>query len=122
MKQLTKIEQLDESYPGLADNVRKWFDHGVQVRKVAELLFQQYNVCVPRATIGNFRARRWACEREGRHRAAIRREAVEEVCRELAMKDSPETPTASLQTKVRSLLNPDVSVAFKPAVLNRARD
>ncbi len=122
MKQLTKIEQLDAQFPGLADDVRKWFDLGVHVRQVAKFLFERYGVSVPKSTVGNFRARRWAREREVRQNEAVRREAVEEVCRELALKDCPEAPTASLQAKVRSLLNLDISVCFKRAAQNRARD
>jgi ribulose bisphosphate carboxylase small subunit len=64
MRQLTKIEQLDQPFPGLANQVRAWFDLGMTAQRVAQLLREQYQVSVPRTTVGNFRTRRWARERE----------------------------------------------------------
>ena len=121
MKMLTRIERLDQSYPGLADQVRVWFDRGVHVRKVVELLREHHHLCVARSTVGNFRARRWACEREARHNEAARRQAALEVTRELEMKDSPEAPTASLQAKVRSLFCADICGCLQRALAKSAR-
>jgi hypothetical protein len=109
----TKIEKLDKRFPGLADQVRRWFDLGIHVRDVAELLREHYGVSVPKSTVGNFRARRWARERETRESLIAKRQAVEEVIRELEMKDRPETPTAFLQAKVRLVFDPESSGRFK---------
>ena len=42
MTRLTHIEELDRRFPGLADGVKAWFDQGVTVRQVVDLLHQQY--------------------------------------------------------------------------------
>jgi len=39
MTKLTKIEQLDQRFPGLADQVRKWFAQGFSAEKISVLLF-----------------------------------------------------------------------------------
>jgi len=107
MKKLTKIEQLDQQFPGLADDVRMWFWQGFPVLRVVDLLRERYHVSVPKSTVGNFRARRWVRERESRLRQLVTRQAATEVTRELEMKDCPEAPTASLQAKVRVLFYPE---------------
>jgi hypothetical protein len=121
MKMLTKIEQLDQRFPGLADKVRLWFDRGVPMREVSKLLFQQYTVSVPRATLGNFRARRWVREREARTRAEVKRRAALEILRELEMKDSPQAPTASLQAKAHLLFYPDIGGYLKSVLARSIR-
>jgi hypothetical protein len=120
MKQLTRIEKLDQQYPGLADQVRRWFALGVHVRKVSELLHEHYHVSVPQATVANFRAHRWVRELEARDAESARRGAAVEICRELEIKDRPEAPTASLQSKVRWLLSPNAGGRIKRA-LDRMR-
>ena len=60
---MTRIERLDERNPGLAGQIRKWFDQGISVRAVAELLRERYQVTLPENTIGYFRTTRWARER-----------------------------------------------------------
>ncbi len=64
MTRPTHIEALDRRLPGLADAVKAWFNQGVPVRQVVELIRRQYHIAVPRSTLGNFRARRWARDRE----------------------------------------------------------
>ena len=120
MKQLTRIEKLDQQFPGLAVRVKVWFDKGVEVRKVVELLREHYQVDVPRSTVGNFRAHRWVPDLRAREIASAKREAALEMCRELEMKDCPQAPTASLQAKVRALLRPDVGGRLK-RVLDKMR-
>ena len=66
----TRIEQLDRQFPGLANRVRNWFDHGLRAEDVSRALADQYGVPVSVSTVGNFRARRWA--RETRIRQARR--------------------------------------------------
>ena len=104
-----RIEELDQRFPGLADKVRTWFNQGVPVRKVADLLFEQYQVAVPRATVGNFRARCWAPERELANRKRMTQIAIEEILRELEMKDSPVVSTASVRAKLISFFFADKS-------------
>lgn len=87
MKQLTRIEQLDQRLPGLADTVRVWFNQGIPLRKVTALLFQQYNVSVPRSTVANFRSRRWVREQEEKHRKEILERAFQRASRERALKE-----------------------------------
>ena len=75
---LSAIEKLDERFPGLEAQVGVWFGQGIGVRKVVELLRAKYQVSVPRATLGNFRARRWAPRHEAlrqKLRAVREREA-----------------------------------------------
>ena len=57
MNLLTKIKQLDQHIPGLADQVRKWFDLGMTSQHVAHLLREKYEVSVSRWTVGYFRKR-----------------------------------------------------------------
>jgi hypothetical protein len=64
MKKLTKINQLDLRFPGLADQVRNCFDLGMTSQQVAQLLREQYEVSVPRWAVGYFRTRYWARPRE----------------------------------------------------------
>ena len=73
---MTKIEQLDQSFPGLADQVRIWFDLGRTAQQVAQLLQEQYQVSVPRTTVGNFRTQRWARERALRQKRESRAAAT----------------------------------------------
>ncbi len=44
MKILTKIEKLDQTFPGLADDVRQWFGQGISAKKITALLFERYQV------------------------------------------------------------------------------
>ena len=61
---MTKIEQLDQHYAGLAIQVRTWFDQGFSARAVSNLLRERYQVVVAENTVGNFRTQRWARERK----------------------------------------------------------
>jgi len=88
MGQLTKIEQLDMQIPGLANQVRMWFDQGVSARAVRELLREQYGVSVSETLISNFRAWRWAPERLARQARRTDVAATAEFERLLAMKRS----------------------------------
>ncbi|MGD0221757.1 MAG: hypothetical protein ABSF71_05430 [Terriglobia bacterium] len=118
---LTKIEKLDQRFPGLAARVRTWFDQGISVLKIVDLLREHYGVSVPKSTVGNFRAWRWVPDREALNRAHAKLQAALELSRELEMKDSPETPTASLQTKVHMLLYPDIGAYLKSALARSIR-
>ena len=60
----TKIEKLDLRFPGLADQVRAWFNLGRTAQEVSQLLREQYHVSVPLWTVSRFRAHRWARERD----------------------------------------------------------
>ncbi|MFZ0961668.1 MAG: hypothetical protein WAO35_12245 [Terriglobia bacterium] len=60
----TRIEKLDQQFPGLADKVRLWFNQGLTAKAVALLLREQYQVSVHPRTVGVFRTRRWVRERK----------------------------------------------------------
>jgi hypothetical protein len=92
VKQLTKIEQLDERFPGLADNVRKWFAQGITAEKIVGLLFEQYQVSVTTSPISSFRSRRWAPERERIAEQRIAALVALEVAREQEIKASMVSP------------------------------
>lgn len=88
MKRLSKIEKLDQQFPGLADKVRVWFNLGLSAPKVADLLRAQYAVSVPRTTIGYFRATRWVRERQLKQQEQIAAQAAQQIAAERAMKAS----------------------------------
>ncbi len=56
---LTKIELLDQQFTGLEEDVRSWLRQGVSSAKIAPLIQEKYQVCVPAGVIGRFRAQRW---------------------------------------------------------------
>ena len=80
-KILTSIEKLDQRFPGLAAKVRMWFDQGISVQKVSELLLEEYQVSVSRSTVGRFRTRRWVPERELRQEKEAQAAATAEFAR-----------------------------------------
>ncbi len=88
MKQLTKIEQLDAQFPGLADNVRNWFAQGVTSEQIVALLFEKYQVSLTTSPISSFRNKRWARERERIEEARISALVALEVAREEEIKAS----------------------------------
>jgi hypothetical protein len=61
-KTLTRIEKLDQEFPGLADDVRKWFSQGISSEKIAVRLFERYTVSLTEAPVSSFRLRRWVPE------------------------------------------------------------
>jgi hypothetical protein len=106
MKMLTKIEKLDQRFPGLADQVRDWFNQGASVREVSELLFLQYNIYVPRTTVGNFRARRWARDQEILRQTRMTAAAAEALLRELERKDPQAANCAPFTVSLTSFFLP----------------
>jgi len=64
MPQRTRIERLDQEHPGLADQVRAWFDQARTVKQVSALIQAHYGVFVWPDVVGNFRRVRWVRERE----------------------------------------------------------
>ena len=118
---LTQIEKLDRCYPGLAAQVREWFAEGVPVLGVVERLRERYGIFVPKSTVGNFRARRWAREQEARLCELVKNRAALKLTREPEMRDSPEAPAAGLQAKVRAILFGDISRCFARAFAKAAR-
>jgi hypothetical protein len=64
MKRLTKIEQLDQRIPGLAENVKKWFSQGISSEQIAVLLYNHYRVVLTSSPVSSFRSRRWVPEQE----------------------------------------------------------
>ena len=88
MKQLTKIEQLDAQFPGLADSVRNWFAQGVTAEHIVGLLFEKYQVSLTTSPISSFRNKRWARERERMEEARITALVALEVAREEEIKAS----------------------------------
>ncbi len=92
MKQLTKIEQLDTRFPGLADNVRKWFAQGITSEQIVGLLFEHYQVSVTTSPISSFRSRRWAPERERIEERRIAALVALEVTREQEIRASMVSP------------------------------
>ena len=81
MKRLTKIEKLDQEFPGLAGNVRKWFARGVSCEKIAALLSEQYQISLTPSPVGSFRSRRWVPEQEELREKTIETLAAQEVAR-----------------------------------------
>jgi len=115
-KKLTKIEQLDQQFPGLAAKVMIWFDCGVVIHEVVERLRAEYQVSVPWSTVRNFRVCRWTPEVAARKADYARRAAALEICRELELRDCPEAPTAPLQRIVRLLLRHEACGRIKRAL------
>jgi hypothetical protein len=85
-KEMTKIHKLEQHFPGLADQVRKWFDTGIPCIQVVQLLREQYGVSVPRWTVGYFRTKFWARERERMEARLIELAAIAEFNRLQEMK------------------------------------
>jgi len=92
MKRLTKIEQLDQRFPGLADQVRKWFAQGISAEKIAALLFEQYQVSLSATPVSSFRSRRWVPEQERLKDKKIAALAALEVAREQEITASMASP------------------------------
>ena len=86
MKRLTKIKQLDQHFPGFADQVMRWFDLGKTSQQVVQLLQDQYEVSVPRWAVGYFRTRYWARQRELEEARRIEATATATFNRMLEMK------------------------------------
>ncbi len=63
-RRLTKIEMLDHQYPGLADQMRQWFLHGIPVRTIPRLVFEKYKLSISATPVARFRRRRWVREHE----------------------------------------------------------
>jgi hypothetical protein len=82
---LTQVEKLDVRFPGLAEQVRAWFDQGIPIRSVSELLLEHYSVSVPGTTLGNFRKLRWARDRELLRKTKIAARAAHEIALERAI-------------------------------------
>ena len=88
MIKLTKIERLDQQFPGLADQVRNWFTQGISCEKVAVLLAERYPLAAPvgHSTVGSFRRKRWVGEMELLREKKIAVWAAQEVAREREIK------------------------------------
>ena len=86
--QLTKIEKLDTQYPGLADDVGKWFSQGISSCKVANLIFEKYRMVVVPRTVGGFRSRRWVPEQKLLREKRIAARAAQEAAREREIRQS----------------------------------
>jgi hypothetical protein len=67
MTKLTKIEQLDQRFPGLADDVVRWFSQGVSVEEIPRLLFAKYNIFMSASPVAKFRSRRRLCGQRSLH-------------------------------------------------------
>jgi hypothetical protein len=87
---LTAIEKLDQRIPGVAAQVRSWFDQGYSAQKVSDLLREQFEVHVPRTTIGYFRVTRWVRERELLERQHISELVAQQIGAKGALKESQE--------------------------------
>lgn len=83
---MTRIEQHDRRIPGLATQVKTWFDQGISARAVVELLRERYHIVVPKTTVSNFRTQRWARERTTQQRRQVEAAAAAEFARMRAMK------------------------------------
>jgi hypothetical protein len=88
MTKLTKIEQLDQRFPGLADQVRKWFAQGFSAEKISVLLFEQYRLSLSPTPISSFRSRRWVPEQELFREKRIAALVDQEVSREREIRAS----------------------------------
>ncbi len=86
--QLTKIEVLDQQYPGLADQVREWFCKGTSAKKVVALVGERYQVLLPIGTVLNFRSRRWVPEQKLLLEKKIALQAAAQVARDQAVRAS----------------------------------
>ena len=86
MNKLTKIEMLDGQYPGLADEVGKWFAQGVTCKQIAARLTEKYKVKVTTTTVGGYRFRRWVPERDRLREKRLEALAAQEVASEREVK------------------------------------
>ena len=111
---LTKIEQLDQRFPGLPDQVRDWFYQGASVREVSELLFLQYDVYVPRTTVRSFRARRCARELDFFRQERMTAAATEALMREIDAKDPQPASSALFSVKITSVFLPHKNWRLQP--------
>ena len=114
---LTAIEKLDLSFPGLEAQVGVWFDQGISVRKAQELLRAKYQVLVPRATLGSFRAKRWAPKREALRQKLMTAVASPEVFGGARIKAC--LVECSIQAKARALFYPALEPYFRPGKSRR---
>jgi hypothetical protein len=112
---LTRIEQLDQRFPGLADQVTDWFIQGASVREVSELLFLQYNVFVPRTTVSSYRARRCARMLEFFRQERMTAAATEALMREAEKAEPPRASSELFTVKLTSFFLPeDKSCRLQP--------
>ncbi len=81
-KDLTKVEKLDYQHPGLADQLRQWLSQGISSRRIVELVFGRYQVCLSKSAIAYFRKARWVPEQEHLLEKKIEARAAQEVARE----------------------------------------
>ena len=88
MTKLSRIELLDQQFPGLADRVRKWFAEGVSCQKIAALLVEQYGAAARTAhsTVGSFRLKRWVPEQRLLQQRKIEILARQQVAQEREMR------------------------------------
>jgi hypothetical protein len=114
MKKLTKIEQLDRTFPGLADQVRVWFNQGVTAAMVSDLLREQFGIPVTESAVGAFRARRWEREREFSRQRRMTVRALEEFLLDFAMKGAPASSTSANQATLTSFFLPDKDCRLQP--------
>lgn len=63
-KMLTQIEKLDGSHPGLATQVRVWFDCGVIADDIPKRVREKFGVSITAKMAEGFRSKRWAPEKE----------------------------------------------------------
>ena len=75
-KVLTDIEKLDGRFPGLAFTVKRLFDRGTKAADIPPFLQQHYGVSVSETAAENFRAHRWAPEKE---RDQLKKEAAKAI-------------------------------------------
>jgi hypothetical protein len=87
-RQLTRIEMLDAQYPGLEDDVRRWFTEGLTTAKVAERIREKYGISLPARTVGGFRSTRWAPAQRLLVEKKVEAQAAHEVALERAIKQS----------------------------------
>lgn len=83
---MQRIMQLDQQFPGLANQVRTWFDQGVIAKDVARRLWERYQIRVTRNVVGYFRTQYWARQREREQTQRIEAAAKVEFDRLLQMK------------------------------------
>jgi hypothetical protein len=86
MLRLTKIEKLDQQFPGLAADVRRWFAQGIPAKKIPPLVAEKYAVLPTKSSITRFRFLRWAPEQRRLQEKRIALLAAREVTREEAVR------------------------------------
>jgi hypothetical protein len=86
MRKLSKIERLDQQYPGMADDTRNWLAQGISCEKIAVRLSDKYQVAIATSPVKRFRCGRWVPEQKLLRERKIALLAAQQVAQEKEMR------------------------------------